>query len=346
MSTSLTSPRQRLEWADMLKAFLIFMVLTEHISYFSFGNTDVSNCISKLTTYYFMPAFFFVSGMFAKSTNDIRKNVLRLLRLGIPFIICGGLYAWYRYPNTPLSSSLSLLFSTRMHLGYWFIYTLLFINIIFIGRNAVVARMRFLPSFSVDISLLGICILLSLLSARRLTPSEQAVFSLDHLKSAPLFYFMGFWYMKYLIRQNKVLNTLIIECSVIGLIAVYGFRLLTDVHGVGITLYACNVLQALFSIVILLKLFQTIPDKFSRISYLRYVGTHTLEIYVLHYFLIPHHAADIFGVFQHLHPVWSYGMYMLLALPLLFLTTFLIMLAERSVLLRALLFGDLGKWGR
>src|SRR5947199_10336157 len=84
---------------DRTRTFLTLVVLLHHsvIPYTYFGHTDPKSwigfdCVVLATDSFFMAMFFFLSGLFAWS-GIARKGPLsylsdRLLRLGLPFVIC------------------------------------------------------------------------------------------------------------------------------------------------------------------------------------------------------------------------------------------------------------------
>jgi len=124
--------KERIHWVDLAKAFAIFCVVFGHIEHFSMnGYTGFWNRFQDL---YCMPLFFFLSGMFAKQTDNwygiysnLKKKAVQLL---IPFLCTGMLYTIICIKSRPWWS----LFwwpEGGAHNGYWFVWALFEIYMLF-----------------------------------------------------------------------------------------------------------------------------------------------------------------------------------------------------------------------
>lgn len=124
--------KERIQWVDLAKAFAIFCVVFGHIEHFSMnGYTGFWHRFQDL---YCMPLFFFLSGMFAKPQNSLlsiydalKKKAVQLL---LPFLFTGSLYSLLCLKTRPWWS----LFwwpEGGAHNGYWFVWALFEIYLLF-----------------------------------------------------------------------------------------------------------------------------------------------------------------------------------------------------------------------
>lgn len=115
----------RLQWADQVKALLIFCVVFGHIGIFSMHG--VTGFWSRLQDLFCMPFFFFISGFFVKPLDNLGKQISSIISKGrkllIPFCTCGLAYTILYHQGLPWWS----LFyhpNGEAHNGYWFLLVL------------------------------------------------------------------------------------------------------------------------------------------------------------------------------------------------------------------------------
>jgi hypothetical protein len=274
--------KQRIIYIDNLKALAIFTVIIGHVFYFTWN--QYSNSIwNHLIAAYNMPLFFFLSGMFAKEGMTIKQIGRKAKQLLIPTATIGGVYAFFK------DGIHELLFGGS-HFGYWFLPTLFIMFIFFYVRCQIVKV--FFNNKSVKIILLldllymlGVWGITKIL-AHYITENIYNLICLNQITNYVLFFWGGF-----LTWKNKEKISLVIKMK---LDVVYALCFLIF----GVAFYFCyysgyettglfRKIMALFTIPLLLILFRRITFNNNIQKIFSYVGTHSLEIYVLQYFFLP-----------------------------------------------------------
>lgn len=62
--------KERIGYVDAMRAFAIISVVVAHLNYFSFDNCN--SIFDQCITAFFIPLFFFISGIFAKNEISIK----------------------------------------------------------------------------------------------------------------------------------------------------------------------------------------------------------------------------------------------------------------------------------
>lgn len=326
----------RLAWPDFLRAFLIFIVVADHSRLYIFGaDAAGENPLLAFLTSFYMPAFFFISGIFAKPFNDVTRNLKRVFLLAVPFVVVGSIYVYF-YRFAPWS----YLFTNRMHSGYWFLWSLLFINILFMGRNAWVQRCRRVPAFAADVAVIALAEALCVVAPRLLGAEAASVLSLDMSKYYIPYYFAGFWYGAYVLRRESRMRSRALGAMSV-LMAAAGYAGVSFASEGGPAASAFAVLQTLGATLLLTGVFRALPFSWPGAGIVRCIGSHTLEIYVLHYLLLSPAArlapAGLLGG----GPCRDFAVYGVVALGLIAVLLPAILLLRKSRWLSAVLFGRL-----
>lgn len=278
--------KQRIVFVDNLKALAIFTVVVGHVFWFSW-NQYSDNIWFCLIRAYNMPMFFFLSGMFAKDDMTLRQLGKKAKLLLVPTVVVGGLYA-------SLNDGIEELLYGGMHLGYWFLPTLFVMFSFFYVRCSLVRglqelfclRKRLKGLFDV-VFVIGVLALIKLLG-NYVSEDIYSLFCLRHILSYMIFFWLGF-----LLWQNKIVLAsmlhkyvdLIYTISFLGFAVSVYYVYYSGCDASGLTR---QTMMSLFSIPWLLIFFKKRSFGNGRIqAALSYVGTHSLEIYVLQYFLLP-----------------------------------------------------------
>ena len=108
--------KQRLFFADALKAFAILSVVIGHLALYSFWRNDGEHAVlATFVSLYHMPLFMMISGYVTNYEYFLLKGRLKLL---IPFFLLGTLYA--AFCGLPLSGFLI----QEAKYGYWFLWAI------------------------------------------------------------------------------------------------------------------------------------------------------------------------------------------------------------------------------
>lgn len=274
--------KQRIIYIDNLKALAIFAVIIGHVFYFTWN--QYSNSIwNHLIVAYNMPLFFFLSGMFAKEGMTIKQIGRKAKQLLIPTATIGGVYAFFK------DGIHELLFGGS-HFGYWFLPTLFIMFIFFYVRCQIVKV--FFNNKSVKIILLldllymlGVWGITKIL-AHYITENIYNLICLNQITNYVLFFWGGFLTWK---NKEKISSVIKMKLDVVYALCFLIF---------GVAFYFCyysgyettglfRKIMALFTIPLLLILFRRITFNNNIQKIFSYVGTHSLEIYVLQYFFLP-----------------------------------------------------------
>lgn len=105
----------RLYSFDALKVLSIFMVIVGHVFLYSFH--EVNNLMWKFIDVANMPMFMFISGFFS-GVPTVKGILKRLRTLILPTLMVGMLYTFIK------EKELETFFTSSMHNGYWFCFTL------------------------------------------------------------------------------------------------------------------------------------------------------------------------------------------------------------------------------
>lgn len=274
--------KQRLIYIDNLKALAIFTVVIGHVFYFTWDNY-VNNVWTYLIVSYNMPLFFFLSGMFAKEGMTVKQIGRKAKQLIIPTVTIGGTYTY-------LNNGMHDYFFGASHFGYWFLPTLFIMFILFYIRCLLVkvypknngVKNMLLMDLLYMLGVWGITKIL----AHYIPENIYNLICLNQITNYVLFFWAGFLTWK---NKEKISSAIKMKLDVIYALCFLIF---------GVAFYFCyysgyettglfRKIMALLTIPLLLILFRKITFNKNIQKIFSYVGTHSLEIYVLQYFFLP-----------------------------------------------------------
>jgi acyltransferase len=202
----------RLLWVDTLRAIGIFFVVLVHT-----GRIHDVFILEHIKSF-FMPLFFFISGLFAKGSfyQDSFLNILKKLgrRLIVPYLFFGitSYFSWLlllRYfkdqPFDTLKSLLGILYSSRngdllsFNGALWFFTCLFVVQVIFYFLFRVSdkkSNVCLLPLFLFSLSILGY-----IATTYLETSSSRLPWSIDIALTATVFYGVGYLLQPYILTN-------------------------------------------------------------------------------------------------------------------------------------------------
>ena len=266
-----------------------------------------------------MPLFFFVSGFIAYRVGEVwnaehyKGNMLKKLRVQlIPMLFFGLLYSILIFSKKHDVSSLEsiiLFFNHPAKFGYWFTEVLLEMFVIYYTVSFLMRR-RKLASRQIVLSIIAICFfILSLLGAS--TYSDHIVFNWLCIYQL-LLYFQFFIFGNIVsCYRDKVFkfieNPYIIGTAILLFFGLYFVNLqicgiTNNVVMQGLSKLITEAVRYLGVITVLsvFRHYETFFSTETRIGRgLQYIGRRTLDIYLLHYFLIP--KVPAIGTFLSAH---------------------------------------------
>lgn len=281
--------KQRLEYIDALRGLAILLVVFMHVPQYGQAG-DVGGYYMMLVKMLTVPLFFFISGLFVplSVTPPIsgRKYLKRAHTLLLPTILIGGVYA--SLYDIPIAE----LLNDKYKAGYWFTLTLFEYYVI----ADVVKLMSFRRQMVCDMLLIVMsvaCYLVAMPSARRL----YADVSLLHIIGIEqwkyfVFFVMGMFVKRYAdVVQSDKGGAVIVS----AFIAVYIVNAVGDFRFGGLLFHVNWLLQQAMSVLLAYYVFYKYRNTFSSLTvvgkWLSLIGTSTLEIYLLHYFVLPRHLS-------------------------------------------------------
>ncbi len=281
---------KRIEYLDALRGITMILVVYGHIctkllpiSELGGGNRSI---VYQAITLFHMPLFFFISGIFAYSATygyDLWKRRLknRLLSQFLPTVIFWFLF-WLTYSEMALHDSLYDHFKD----GYWFTFVavemFLLVTPIFIfftQKNLTLRSRNIL--LSLYIGLITSC---AILADKILGCGSHSFWNL--LSLGDLFLYLPYFYIGIMLKMNQnyamkfltskwvAITSLIIFVSTFRLPMNFILHFLVAIAGI-ITLYYT-----------VFRIFQVSIAESKISKALQSIGTMTLEIYLLHYFVI------------------------------------------------------------
>lgn len=285
--------KQRLEYIDALRGLAILLVVFMHVPQYGFGQS-FGGYYMEMATLLAVPLFFFISGLFVPleitppSIIKIKKQVHSIL---LPTIVIGGLYAMLNHV------SFMDMLQDKFKAGYWFTITLFeFFLIVDMIRLMACKNQKLF-----NVLLIGACFVCYGLSI----PTVQRMYGdmvIAHILGVAQWKYFIFFVLGMFVKHNA--ETIHSDkggaAIVIAFLIVYAANAIIDFQLNGL-LYNINLLLKEISIVLLAYyIFYTYRFKLSsqtRVGRcLSKIGTYTLEIYLMHYFVLPRNLKDFFDV--------------------------------------------------
>lgn len=289
----------RIEYIDALRGFSMILVVLGHVELFSFFEFSYVSFLGDFISSFRMPLFFFISGFIAYrkkillNKSSVINNILKKTRLFlVPALFFGMIYTFFYYG----ASLHDFIFSSEK-LGYWFTISLLEMFLIyyvchyFTKGNTV----RFLIWMSI---LAFVCFLLKL--PLKLNDTLNVIgnaLCLHNTFNYFQYFVFGLWVTQYeklylFIKKN---NCLAIILSLF-VILFYINNVILGVQQTSVTTQkliseALTLVNGYLGLIITFVCFDKyrasfqVSTKVGRV--LQYIGKRTLDIYVIHYFLLP-----------------------------------------------------------
>lgn len=279
----------RLAYVDALRGFTMFLVVFNHVLYLSFG-TQSETLTSAFFALFRMPMFFFISGFVAYKTIEhwtarfyAQRLRQKLVVQTVPalffftlFTLCNG--------GNPLDA---------LHNGfggYWFTFVLLEMLVTYFTLSLLA---RYSHPRVLDVGLVLIALLLGYLSVgNRDTTSLQRMLSLESY-----LYFFQFFALGVLCRRYYALvmtllrNPWVSAALMLAFIALCMTQLNDGFRTTGRVDLMLNLSCRVAGVLTLFSVFAHRETYFSRQGrvqrVMNYVGRHTLDIYLLHFFFLP-----------------------------------------------------------
>lgn len=292
-NTAITGTR-RIEFIDAMRGFTMILVVVCHVSGFCLGIESDIPSIHPYLYEFRMPTFFFISGFVLYKANQIWdvKFVFEFLRKKFPVQIITTAIFLLCFLKINHITVVDGLYSESKE-GYWFTYCLFVYFVTYsICRwilNLFKVNGRLTDLFIICVGLL-FYILFSVRSVYYSIPINNNIGSLLSLQhwGYYLFFTIGTLFKKYYSTIIDYLhrNHIILVCLAVFFISNLFYDELVSSH-----INAFNLITAITGIVLVFSFFEKHQDAFIKEKpigkSLQYIGRRTLDIYLLHYLILP-----------------------------------------------------------
>lgn len=284
--------KERIQYIDAMRGFTMLLVVFAHIETFSFdyASTGKITFLGEMFQLFRMPLFFFVSGFIAykaqvdwniRYCKDLIKKKFRVQFISTAII--GLAYTYLILNKGPLD-----FFASSSKYGYWFTIVLLEMFLIYYLVRLVCSKISFLNKLHLPLLVIISAVFLLLY---RIAPQENTI--INALSAIPVFKYFHFFIAGMIASRYKE----------------YFFRFLDNCYGMAlivitfiISLYLNNNYNTPYSFIVIclagycglitvfsfFRRYQKSFESTTKIgSILQYIGKRTLDIYLLHYFLLP-----------------------------------------------------------
>ena len=257
----------------------ILLVVMGHVYGMALDLTE--EMVYKVICSFHMPLFMFLSGLVTSSGIttpywDLKKMVKKVRGLVLPLFVFGMCFTM-TFANDFCSGLISFLESPNKN-GYWYLMTL---AVFYVSLSLY--RLNVKQKWYVDVAL-AISLWGGYLVLWKYTAQTKDYICLLNCGNFYLFFILGAFCTKYgLIDLLMRKSWLVVVAGLLGYIALFGY--VAPIHAVQSLIK--HIALPMCALMVVVPLFVRRERGFSYVeSGLGYIGRSTLDIYVLHYFLI------------------------------------------------------------
>ncbi|MBO7098951.1 MAG: acyltransferase [Bacteroidaceae bacterium] len=316
----------RIEWLDAMRGFTMILVVAYHVAQFGFVENEKTSAALPFLVLFRMPLFFFVSGFLAYKANFVwnLKNtvplVLKKLHVQIiPAIIFLGIFIVFKSKHSFWDGLLNALKSPTKD-GYWFTWVLLQMFLIYYtisiiahylkkikekvsGKNSQLSTFNFQFStlnsqlsmvFWITVWLISIAAYETLYLPKHFSYHKAQFFAYTSLIQTirfMQFFLLGDIVHRYWNRIQKLFDSV----WFFPLIATLALVCCADIFRLHTLKFAWTNLPrttAMYTLLLMVVMFFRYNKKWFTTEHalgraLQYTGQRTLDVYLLHFLLIP-----------------------------------------------------------
>lgn len=288
--------KERIQYIDALRGFTMLLVVFAHVETYSFQHMENTTFLGELFKLFRMPLFFFISGFITyrpegewtfKNCGIMAAKKLRIQLL--PTLVLGLLYTY-----VCLNQDYVYFFTLPSKAGYWFTISLLEMFLMYYLIRLICEKIRVLRNYKLLLILLTAIALYTVNTITPLTQSGYNIASFSLTARYFVFFALGMIVSNYKETFYKLLDNgkvmLAVLTLFVALLIVYkkvelaSILLLADITG-------------LVGLVIVFAFFRKYASSFDSSTRLgkslQYIGKRTLDIYLLHYFLLPQNLTTL-----------------------------------------------------
>lgn len=310
-----SSDKGRIQYIDALRGFTMILVVFYHVAQFCWHVGGKGISIQDYLVQVRMPMFFFISGfvLYKESVVWNWQHILRFFKKKIPVQLIAPFIFFMVYihvRNKPFIDSIM----SPDKAGYWFTFVLLEYYVFY-------AAVRFcIRSRGSQLVLVALGILMYNIWRPAITQAIPLSIEVQNALLMPLWQYFIFFVIGTLIKQHFSLVEKALESSWL-LPCCIVFYFLGNAFGqqitTGVTMMAF--LLTVSGMTILFGFFRKNQSTFSNQHLLgqtlQYIGRRTLDVYLIHFFLIPRQLGQVTSIFtDHPMPIIEGAVSLLIAL--------------------------------
>lgn len=287
----------RIEYIDALRGFTMILVIYHHIAFWCMDNNELG--YNEFFIKFRMPTFFFISGWLFYKENRLwdKKTISSILRNKfrvqiIPFLFFMLLYM-YLFNGPEYKTT----FESKY--GFWFTFSLFQYFVIYIGTESLFNKQK---SNNKELVILLFMLLLSIVAFYYeqirfdlnlgIWRKILTLFSFSNIKYI-IFFWLGTFVKKNFASFIRLTENQYVIAGCLGiffLFAIYSKQIYLSNNELRLMSY---LISGVTGILIVFTFFRKYEVHFSR-NYsigkiLQFIGQRTLDIYLLHYFVLPYH---------------------------------------------------------
>lgn len=289
----------RMQWIDAMRGFTMLMVVAYHVSLISFGETPKTSAAMSLLVLFRMPLFFFVSGFvaykatFSWSISDTAHLLWKKIQIQIvPTAVF--LCAYLVIRRSDFTSSLTEAIQSPYKFGYWFTLTLLYMFVCYYAISMLIRKMPHQNLIWTAIWVASIGLYATAYMPRYFT-YPQATFMKTTSLIQLIIYFHFFLAGNLAHRYWRRLQQLFDSKWFFPLLCLIAFASCADIlrwHTMRMMWTNLPRTLAMYTtMTIVLMFFRHYEQSFTKQTHLgrtlQYIGTRTLDVYLLHYIFLP-----------------------------------------------------------
>ncbi|MDE6080429.1 MAG: acyltransferase family protein [Duncaniella sp.] len=272
----------RITYLDTARGLAIFTVLYSHVCIFCLPDYNASAILGFLRNYY-LNAFFFVAGFFALRSHipSVREAAGQMWRktmqLLLPTVIVGSIYTL-----THGSYMDDFIYAPAKN-GYWFTLVLYEMFLLYYAPEAVATMCGCRHLVMLGLVVIVSCGLYVVQNVRPFSGPAADILCLTNLAYAFIYFVAGLVARQYRAEISRVVdarNGILITAIVCFVIAGYIVSLPKTLHQAAILVAVVYVLRRLSTSSRLEGAVRPVINLFT------WLGSYTLEIYFIHYFLL------------------------------------------------------------
>lgn len=339
--------KKRIEYFDAIRGLAMLFVVMGHVSLFSFHHNSKGYGLLDVVTSIEIPLFFLISGYFAYKPaaywtlsnlkNSIQRKFMALVVPAVIFMISAILF----FGGTTIENEVYDSFK----FGYWFTFSLFEFFLI----SVPILKFASDRNWLIDSILLwgGVVLVFVGVYFVRIEETNRFIglFGLRHLTSF-IYFLLGILWKKYADKVNGVLKnnyfiTLVSIIFIVGNLFSYGGRGALTYIGPSSTMYFLILtLSGLCMVVILFQQYKVLSGNNLWGRFLKLCGTWSLEIYFIHYFILPRNLTIIGSFFEeNQNGIIEFAIILILAIFLIIVSVLIAKILSLSSILSWLLLG-------